>query len=238
MLFVGRVARLHPMDPGAVHSMVGGFVVEDIAETRAMLAAVLGEAFGDIAVETAVDLRTARRWMAGLAGDGTGLIALIDLGLPDGSGIELIEELRRSHPAAQVVVTTIYDDDAHLFEAMAAGAHGYLLKDRDAREMAGRLRSIGDGDAPISPPIARRILEHFRARAAEMRDAASMYDALTPRETEVLRLISRGLTLREAGAILESSSQTVATHVKNLYRKLGISSRAEAALHAARLDLA
>lgn len=212
-------------------------IVEDIAATSAWLTGVLRTAFGDILVETVADLRAARRWLQGQRGPAGGLLALVDLGLPDGSGNELIGELRDRLPDAWVVVTTVFDDDAHLMHAMASGAHGYLLKDRDAGELVTQLCGLDRGDAPISPAIARRILDQFRVHATFMSAAADEGAVLTPRETDVLRLIGRGLTLIEAARVLTLSSQTVATHVKKIYRKLGIATRAEAALEAARRSL-
>ena len=212
-------------------------IVEDISATRAWLADVLRQAFGGIAVEHAVDLKSARRWLASRSGPAEGLVALVDLGLPDGSGLELIGELRDRLPSAWVVVTTVFDDDTHLMHAMASGAHGYLLKDRDAGELVTQLRGLDRGAAPISPAIARRILDQFRVHATFMSAGADEGAVLTPRETDVLRLIGRGLTLIEAGRVLGLSSQTVATHVKKIYRKLGIATRAEAALEATRRSL-
>lgn len=225
------------MDSIAPPTSRSAFIVEDIAETRSWLVKVAREAFGDIVVDTAVDMRTARKWLADHMPCPAGLVALIDLGLPDGSGIDLIRELRDFHPEVEIVVTTVYDDDGHLLRAMAAGAHGYLLKDRDAAELVTRLRGLDHGQAPISPAIARRILDQFRLHASFMSAGPTAAEALTARETEVLRLIGRGLTLAEAASVLTLSSQTVATHVKNIYRKLGIASRAEAALEANRRNL-
>lgn len=213
-------------------------IVEDIGETRVWLSDVLRQAFGDIAIDHAVDLKSARRWFANRVTTDLGLLALVDLGLPDGSGIELIREIKQQHPEVEVVVTTIYDDDSHLLDAMAAGAHGYLLKDRDAEELVTQLRGLERGEAPISPSIARRILDQFRIHAGLKRTPLNDAPPLTERETEVLQLIGRGLTLSEAGLILTIGSQTVASHVKNIYRKLGIATRAEAALEAAKRSLA
>ena len=219
----------------AAHSAI---VDEDIGETRVWLSDVLRRAFGDIAIDHAVDLKSARRWFANLVTTDLCLLALVDLGLPDGSGIELIREIKQQHPEVEVVVTTIYDDDSHLLDAMAAGAHGYLLKDRDAEELVTQLRGLERGEAPISPSIARRILDQFRIHAGLKRTPLNDAPPLTERETEVLQLIGRGLTLSEAGLILTIGSQTVASHVKNIYRKLGIATRAEAALEAAKRSLA
>ena len=219
-------------------------IVEDIAATRDWLSGLVHQAFPTTGVYHAATLAEARGWVrANPATDGVGgsdVLFLVDLGLPDGSGVDLIRELGDSHPGAQLVVSTIFDDDAHLMQAMAAGAHSYLLKDRPAEELVELLRRIGRGEVALSPPMARRLLEHFRGHATFVTagtTADSAERALTARETEVLRMIGRGLTLAEAGVALAISAQTVATHVKAIYRKLGITSRAEAALEAARRRL-
>ena len=213
-------------------------VVEDLVDTRLWLNKLLRDAFGDIEIASASDLRGARHWFTGRDTGAMGLLALIDLGLPDGSGIDLIREVREEHPSVQVVVATVFDDDDHLVQAMAAGAHGYLLKDRSTEELVAQLRKIDAGEAAISPAVARRILDLFRTHAQFMVARPAETHALTPREAEVLKAIGRGLTLPEAGTVLGMSSQTVATHVKTIYRKLGIRSRAEAAREAVRLNLA
>jgi len=215
-------------------------VVEDIVATRDWLTGLVHSAFHNVGVYHAGDLRSARAWFAQQPGAGAGTLALVDLGLPDGSGINLIREVRDSHPHAQLVVTTIYADDDHLLRAMAAGAHSYLLKDRPATEIVELLRRVGAGEVAMSPPMARRMLALFRSHAGFMTagtTATQHEDRLTPRETEVLALIGRGLTLPEASIALGISSQTVASHVKAIYRKLGINSRAEAAMEAVRRQL-
>ncbi|MBU6266659.1 MAG: response regulator transcription factor [Sphingomonadales bacterium] len=221
-------------------------IVEDIAATRDWLSGLVHRAFPATGVYHATTLAEARAWVKAnpesahpeSSGD---TLFLIDLGLPDGTGVDLIRDLATSHPGAQLVVSTIFDDDAHLMQAMAAGAHSYLLKDRPAEELVELLRRIGRGEVALSPPMARRLLAHFRGHAtfvtAGASNAAGEEQQLTARETDVLRLIGRGLTLAEAGGALAISAQTVATHVKAIYRKLGITSRAEAALEAARRKL-
>ena len=158
-------------------------------------------------------------------------LVLFDVGLPDGSGSALIEEIVARFPKALVIVTTVYDDEESLLEALAAGAQGYLLKDQDGPAIAHRLAMIEHGEVPISPAIARRLLQRLRPEAPSG-------VALSPRETEVLRMIGRGLKSSEVAEILAISPQTVATHVKTIYRKLEITSRAEAALEARRRGLA
>lgn len=234
-IFPGSNDAMPPRAPFAQ-----ALIVEDIAATRDWLSALVHATFPAIGVYNAADLATARAWVTGAVRT-PGALYLIDLGLPDGSGVELIREVAKIDPAARLVVTTIYDDDAHLLHAMAAGAHSYLLKDRPREEFADLLQLVGRDEVALSPPMARRLLDHFRHHAAFITAGAlSPPDeavALTTREEEVLRLIGRGLTLLEAGRVLAISPQTVATHVKSVYRKLGITSRAEAALEAARRQL-
>jgi DNA-binding NarL/FixJ family response regulator len=139
-------------------------------------------------------------------------------------------------PHAAPVVATVHDDDEHLFEAITAGAQGYLVKSQEATALAARLRRIDDGEPPLSPSIARRIMAHFRDQAREEKPLPPETD-LTPRELEVLTLLAKGSRVAEAAQRLGLTEQTVATYVKLIYRKLRISSRAEAALAAARRGL-
>lgn len=216
-----------------------GLIVEDQNDTRAWLVEILSQTFKDMKVEQFANLTTAQDWLSSreTANDGYVLtIALIDLGLPDGSGVEIIRALHRNHPEALPIVTTIYDDDEHLFEAIAAGAKGYLLKDQDSEMLAHYLKRIEMGEPPLSPSIARRMLEYFRVNPPAVGNQISDV-ALTPRETEVLRLIGRGLRVGEASKVLGLSNHTVADYVKSIYSKLNISSRAEAGLEAARRGL-
>jgi DNA-binding NarL/FixJ family response regulator len=206
-------------------------IVEDRVDTRAWLGDVVAEAFPDM-VRTAVgSLRDARRWLAeqAEAPAWTLALAIIDLGLPDGSGVDLIGELAEAFPGAIPVVATIYDDDQHLFDSLAAGARGYVLKQEAPDTVAERLRRIEAGEPPLSPSIARRLLERLRPDApSKPPDDAG----LSARETEVLALIAKGLSAPEAARAIGLKPQTVAGYVKVIYQKLHISSRAEAVLAA------
>lgn len=213
-------------------------ILEDIPATRDWLVRAAGSAFAGAEIATMGSLAEARRWLADLPADGRPIVALVDIGLPDGSGTAFIAELVRAAPQATIVVTTIYDDDAHLLEAMVAGASGYLLKDRDVGEIARRLTGIVHGEVAISPAIARRILHLFRSQTLLLGAVQAEPVPLTARETDVLRMIGRGLKVAEAAGALGLSELTVASYVKAIYRKLDISSRAEAALEAARRGLA
>lgn len=212
------------------------FILDDLADSRAWLAQAAAEAFGHAEMTQVADLRSARHWLRGQPSSAPAPLALVDLGLPDGSGVDFVGELAARFSDAVIIVATIYDDDQHLLGAMAAGAHGYLLKDQDAARIVERLRAVDRGEPAISPQIARRILEHFRV-SAQFRAPAGEPVQLTPRELDVLRLIGRGLRVNEAAEVLGISRQTLPGYVKTIYRKLGVSSRAEAALEAARRNL-
>lgn len=198
-------------------------VVDDLASSRDWLARALDIAFPGIRIAFAASLAEAARSEAPP-------LALIDLGLPDGSGVSLIEHL---HPLGTLcIVATVFDDDAHLFPALHAGAQGYVLKDQTPEALAAMLSGIAAGQPPLSPSIARRLLRHFQPLPTSVAEVA-----LTARETDVLRLIAKGLTVVEAADLLGLSRHTVAGYLKDIYRKLAVTSRAEATLEAARLGL-
>ncbi len=203
-------------------------IVEDMPESLAMLRELADAAFPGSQCLEAVDVRTALGQLVIPF-----QLALVDLSLPDGSGSAVIEALSRDQPECTIVVATIFDDDDHLFGALRAGAHGYLLKDEPLENLIDQLNGIRDGRPPLSPSIARRILEHFRAP----QPAAPAAVALTAREREVLGHLAQGVSLAEIGRRLGISPYTVGDHVKSIYRKLNISSRAEAALQAKNLGL-
>jgi DNA-binding NarL/FixJ family response regulator len=167
-------------------------------------------------------------------------LALVDLGLPDGDGTDVVGALRHHQPQATSVVVTIHDDDDHLFPALQAGAFGYLLKDQPHEVLVAQLQRMAQGEPPLSPPIARRVLAHFaggaQRRAALMRQIDDEVH-LTERETDVLQRVAKGYTLPEIAQQFGLSRHTVGDHIKQIYKKLNVSSRAEAALEAARRGL-
>jgi DNA-binding NarL/FixJ family response regulator len=206
------------------------FILEDLPESQAWLTQALGHAFPGIAIASAYNLAEARQQLAaGLDAD----IALVDLGLPDGSGVEFIEALKRARPETLVVVSSIYDDDAHVFPALRAGAGGYLLKDQPINVIVQALQGIAGGQPPLSPAIARRMLGFFQP----VEPVPVTRPQLTEREVEVLRLIAKGMTQSECARLLGLSQHTVVGYVKDIYRKLDVCSRAEAALVARDLGL-
>jgi DNA-binding NarL/FixJ family response regulator len=157
-------------------------------------------------------------------------IALVDLGLPDGSGVEAIQSLAKLQEHCFIVVVTIFDDSEHLFSALKAGAHGYLLKDEKDESLIEALLGILEGKPPISPRMAMKMVQHFHHDI----DMASL---LSLREKEVLSLISKGLSVKQAAEQLDISWHTVGDHVKSLYKKLNINSRAQAVKRASELGL-
>lgn len=204
-------------------------IVEDVAETRRWLGAIVRQAFGDCETTEAFNMREGIAAIASKDFD----LALVDLGLPDGSGLEVLRNVRLLRSETVCIVTTVLGEDTHIVGALSAGADGYLLKEQPPESLVRQLRQIDEGVPALSPPIARRIMDHFRRTGP----SAEPEEALTPRETEVLALIARGMRNAEVARELAISENTVAGYIKSIYRKLGISSRAEASWHATRLGL-
>ena len=206
-------------------------LLEDLPDVAAWLAALLRERFPGIDVAHAPTLTQGLR----LLDDDTAFdLALVDLGLPDGNGTALIQALSQRQPGCTIVVTTLFGDDAHVFPALRAGAHGYLLKDQPEEKLAAALDGILRGEPPLSPAIAQRLLRVFNAPPES---AHPDTEQLTLREREVLVLVSKGCRLPELAERLQISRHTVSDHLKHIYRKLKVNSRAEATLEAARLGL-
>lgn len=205
-------------------------IVEDVRETRRWLSEVVRAAFPAVRITEAATLR------AGLAALREPFdLALLDLGLPDGSGLDVLRALRgQAGPRPLCVVTTVMGDDASVVAALSCGADGYLLKEQPAEVLTRQLVQLTMGIPALSPAVARRIMEHFRLTGP----SGQPEGGLTPRETEVLGLIGRGLRNGEVAEALGLAETTVAGYIKAIYRKLGISSRAEAAWHATRMGLA
>jgi DNA-binding NarL/FixJ family response regulator len=164
-------------------------------------------------------------------------VLLCDLGLPDGSGITLIREASKRHPDADVIVITIFADQAKVLDSIKAGARGYLLKDERIENCAESIRDIRKGGSPISPVIARQLLQQFQPPSRDKDTGSKEKDMLTPREHEVLNLLSRGFSYAEIGGILTLSTQTIATYVKSIYRKMEVNSRSEAIFEASNMGI-
>lgn len=160
-------------------------------------------------------------------------VVLVDLGLPGMSGLDGIAVLRRRIPALPILVLTVHADDDHVFEAVCAGAGGYLLKDTPPGTLLDSVREVLRGGAPMSPGVARRVLEMFQ-RIAPPREEDYR---LSPRELDLVRLLAEGHSYKTAAVALGVSEHTVRFHVRNVYAKLHVHSKSEAVVKALRAGL-
>ena len=209
-------------------------LLEDLPEIRQWMLQLVEQVFPNSTISEASRVRGALKLTASVKFD----LALIDLGLPDGSGVEVVASLRERQPETQSVVVTIHDDDEHLFPALQAGAFGYILKEQPREQIAEQLKRMSQGEPPLSPSIARRVISYFASQTAPRERPADLpHVSLTERENEVLLRVAKGYTLPEIGIQLGLSRHTIADYVKQIYRKLNVSSRAEVALEAQRLGL-
>jgi DNA-binding NarL/FixJ family response regulator len=161
-------------------------------------------------------------------------VLLVDLGLPDISGIEVIREAARRYPAIDILVVTVFGDEEHVLASIEAGATGYLLKDSLPEEFAEVIKQQHAGGSPINPIIARQLLNRLRPKNA----VPSMPNReLSARETEILSYIAKGFSFAEIAKLLEISPHTVTTYVKKIYQKLAVHSRGEAVFEANKMGL-
>jgi len=180
-------------------------------------------------------LAHARRWFDSHTAD----VLLTDLGLPDGNGIDLLRHLATTQPACEVIVVSVFGDEDTVLSCVEAGAVGYIHKDATPADVAQTILDVKGGASPISPMIARKVLDRLRQTAAPRAQApeAQNADLLSPREAEVLELIARGLSYAEIAQLKGVTMHTVQTHIKNLYGKLAVHSRSEAVFEAGRMGL-
>jgi len=168
-------------------------------------------------------------------------LALVDLGLPDGSGISIIEKIREQDAQALILVVSAWSTQDSLFRAIQAGATGYVLKERDDVEVALAIRSILRGGAPIDPFVAREILKQISiptiSGTVEQNRPAADQETLPQREQEILSLVAQGLSNREIAEQLCVSRYTVESHIKHIYRKLSVSKRTKAVSTARHLGI-
>lgn len=233
-------------------------IVEDDAETRHRLARIIGE---HEQLEVVAEADSVADAMAILE-EHTLDVLLVDIGLPDGSGIDVITEGAKLNSEMDIMVVTVFGDSRNVIRAIEAGANGYLLKDGETAYIADAILQLIGGGSPISASIARHILTRFKD-APNQSEAQSntspntsfntspndsqaventptedtTADILTPREKEVLTLISKGYRYEEIADTLSISYHTVTSHIKQIYRKLAVHSRGEAVFEATRLGL-
>jgi len=211
-------------------------VVEDDAQSRESFVAMISAQTDLALVLVATNRQEALEQLPLRAMD----VLLVDLGLPDGSGLDVIRATRQQWPECSILVSTIFGDESHVLRSIEAGAMGYLLKDTGTEELAQEIRNIHAGGSPISPMVARKIL----ARAASAGPAPVQAPAaqtppvsLSAREQQVLQLVSKGFTTEEVAQSLSISRTTVLTFVRRIYNKLEVNTRAEAIHEAHRKGL-
>lgn len=202
-------------------------IVEDQRPLRDGLTRLIGATPGFLVVGSYESMESALAAL-GARGGPRPDVALLDIQLPGMSGIEGVARLRQDLPAVQVLMLTVFGDDDRVFEAICAGASGYLLKDTPPARLLDAIREVASGGAPMSPEIARKVVTMFQ-RVAPPRNTA--HD-LSPREVQTLRLLADGHSYKTAAAALDVSTDTVRFHVRHIYEKLHVHSKSEAVLKA------
>ncbi|MCF6261871.1 MAG: response regulator transcription factor [Gammaproteobacteria bacterium] len=202
-------------------------IVEDDADVRERLVQLITQ---HIAFELLATSATMTEGLAALEKHKPDIL-LTDLGLPDGSGIEIIKAIDRLHLNCEAMVISGFQDEHTVFNALEAGAKAYILKHDDSQKITDAILSMIKGGAPISPVIARLILQRFK------RPQIELLEALTERQSKILKLVSQGFSSKEIAEKLDISYYTVTTHIKNIYSKLQVNSRAEALHEATKLGL-
>jgi DNA-binding NarL/FixJ family response regulator len=222
------------MTPSQLISHDRALIVEDDEpgqrRLRGLLGAIVGASLAAIVVGSVGEAKTAAR-------AATFDIALVDIGLPDGNGVELIAWLRKWHPEVACLVITAWGDGDTVLAALRTGAVGYLLKDRDDAELSRALLNVQRGGAPIDPFVARRILTVLPGAAPSAKPELPAGDALSGREHQILDLVAHGHNNRQIAELTGLSRFTIEDYTKRIYRKLAVGSRAAAVFQAQALGL-
>lgn len=192
-------------------------IIEDDDEIRNMLVHYFGDQPGISVLLSAPSVESFfEHWNDGVYLD----IVLSDIGLPGESGIKGISRIKRRAPKCSVMMLTVYDDASRIFQALCNGASGYLLKQTPLPQIKEAVTSLYEGGAPMSPGIARKVVEYFNPK-----HAAQLSENLTPRESQIVLAIEEGLTNKEVAIRMDISLETVKYHIKNIYEKLQVNSR-------------
>jgi len=210
----------------AQNSNIKVAIVEDQQATREGLAILIGNAAG---FEVTGRFRSIEQALDRLASDPPDVV-LMDIALPGMSGIEGARAVRSRHPNTQILILTVYGDDDHVFEAICAGACGYLLKGIPRERLLAAIRELRDGGSPMSPEVARKIVAMFQKVAPPKTSDGQ----LTPREFQILRLLADGHNYKTCADQLSLSLHTVRFHIRNIYEQLHVHSKSEAVLKALR----
>jgi DNA-binding NarL/FixJ family response regulator len=208
-------------------------LVEDDIAFQNSFASAVGSSNDMRLIGMAHNVAQARKMLAGEPLD----VLVVDLGLPDGSGIDVIRDAHAAWPECGIMVSTTFADEKHVIASIEAGAAGYLLKDSSPEKIADEIRALHAGGSPISPRIARQILLRFRPTdpvpaATTLAEVTPIASPLSPREREALELITKGFSYDEIAELMQVSRNTVMTFVRRIYQKLEVSSKAEAIFEA------
>ena len=199
--------------------MISIAIIEDDEDIRESLKILIQTTEGFECAGTFADAEAGLGFLTANPAD----IVLMDIHLPGMNGIECVRQLKSVHPEMQFIMCTVFKDDESVFNALKAGATGYLLKNDDPGKIIDAIHELHDGGSPMTPQIARRVLESFKRPAVN--DALHL---LTKRETEMLGLLAKGLRYKEIADKLFISTETVRKHINNIYQKLHVQSRIEA----------
>jgi DNA-binding NarL/FixJ family response regulator len=197
-------------------------IVEDNAGIGEELEQIIAEDSDCTCVAICRNVQTALRKLPPLAPD----VVIMDIQLPDGSGIECTARIKRLLPHTQIIMFTIAEDSEQIFRALEAGASGYLLKRTAPEDLLHAIRDVKRGGVPITGEIARKVIQFFRKE----RTRSDTADALTRRETEILELLAKGQSSKEIARHLSIGLETVNSHLKHIYEKLHVRSRTEAVI--------
>ncbi|MFL6185837.1 MAG: response regulator [Actinomycetes bacterium] len=208
-------------------------VVDDHAVTRHGVVLLCNAADGIEVVGEASDGQEAIDRITKIMPD----VVLMDVDMPRRDGISATREIRQLHPSIGVVVLTVHEDQETIFEAIKAGASGYLPKSSSLDEISRAVKAVAAGGSFLDPVQARKLLHQFNRYADETKAAADIYYLLTGREREILALLAEGLTSRQIASQLVISERTVNTHIGNIYRKLHVNNRVDAVREAMRIRL-
>jgi DNA-binding NarL/FixJ family response regulator len=208
-------------------------IAEDERLTREMLARLFALEEDVEVVGTAGDGKLALSVVRAQKPD----ILLTDIGMPQLTGIDITDILRREMPGVGVVILTIYNDDERVFAAIKAGARGYVLKDSPPEDTIAAVRAVAKGEALMNPSLVGRVLSEFGRLSTQKAADNAVFAELTDREREVLTEVGKGRRNKEIADVLFISEKTVKNHISNIFAKLEVNSRAEAALLAARQGL-
>jgi DNA-binding NarL/FixJ family response regulator len=208
-------------------------LVEDDPRTRERLVQALSRAERLHLAYAAATAGEMMLWLRQNSAD----VLLVDLVLPDGSGLDVISECQKLSPGTEIMVITMFGDEANMMRAFEAGARGYLLKDGTEEDLAEHVLSLNAGGSPMTPIIARQLLARLSPPPAVRHSTSSAVEVLTARERDILAKLARGYTYAETAEILGVAASTVQSHVKNIYSKLAVHSKTEAIYEARQLGL-